>query len=141
MTEVAERLRQAAAVVFADSPVLFAYLYGSHAKGRPGARSDVDVAAFFESHDQATLDLALRLASQLERISGVGPVDPLLILNDAPIAVAGRVVQEGELIFSRDEPARVRHASLTLRQFHDFKIHETRSTRERLQRIAGGRHG
>jgi hypothetical protein len=44
----------------------------------------------------------------------------------------------GTCAFSRDEVARVRWASLPSRMFHDFKIHEERSARERLEQSAAG---
>lgn len=137
MGDLAEHLRRTSGSVFDRTPVLFAYLYGSHARGDSGPRSDIDLAVWLESTEEDTFDLSLRIPSDLERVTGHGPISALLILNEAPIAIGGRAVQEGTLIYSRDEPARVRHASLILRQFHDFKIHEDRSTQERLARMAG----
>ncbi|MPZ71229.1 MAG: nucleotidyltransferase domain-containing protein [Actinobacteria bacterium] len=138
MNEVIRKLRKAAPVVFDATPVIFAYLYGSHASGTSGPRSDVDVAVYLEDGSDGTLELSLRLAGVLERESSVAPVGALLVLNSAPIAIAGRVIEEGHVIYSRDETRRVRHASETLRHYHDFKIHDLRAARLRLARIAGG---
>lgn len=141
MADVIRKLQEAAPLVFDPSPVEFAYLFGSQAKGTAGPRSDVDVAVYLEDGTEEAFDLSLRLGGILERESGVGPVEALVILNDAPIAIAGRVVEEGQVIYSRDEDRRVRHFSETLRHYHDYKIHEAESTRIRLARMAGGEDG
>jgi uncharacterized protein len=139
MSEVLDRLRDAAPDAFAGEPVAFAYLFGSHATGTATTRSDVDVAVHLEPDAEVDpLDLRLRLASALEAAAGVGPVE-VVVLDDAPLALAGRVVEQGRPFHSADDVLRVRHASVTLRRFHDFKIHEERSAKERLARLAEGR--
>ncbi|MEX0658320.1 MAG: nucleotidyltransferase domain-containing protein [Egibacteraceae bacterium] len=138
--DVLQPLRDVAREVFADTPVLFAYLFGSQATGRTHPRSDVDVAVYLDEAvppDQR-LDLSLRLAGTLERACRVGPVEALLVLNDARIALAGRVLAERQVLFVRDEPARVRYESLTFRQFHDFEQHARPLRQQRLAAIARG---
>lgn len=129
-------LQRHAPEVFTGTPVVFAYLYGSHAGGSSHQRSDVDIAVYLDRADRSNFQLSTRLANELENRSGIGPIEPLLVLNEAPIALAGRVVEGGHLIYSIDEARRVRHFSETIRQYHDFKIHEERSARERLARLA-----
>lgn len=138
--EVLQRLRGRAAEVFDGSPVLFAYLYGSQVTGRTHPRSDVDVAVYLDESTppEQWLDLSLRLAGDLERACGVAPVEALLVLNDARIELAGRVLGERAVVYSRDEPARVRYESLTLRMFHDFELHARPLRRARLAAIARG---
>lgn len=142
MTEVAEALRTAAGAAFAGEPIAFAYLFGSHATGTATERSDVDVAVHLQpdaTTDQtAALGLRLRLAAVLERHTGLGPIE-VVILDGSPLSLTGRVQEEGVLLYSVDEEMRVRGASLTSRRYHDFKIHEQRSARERLARLAEGR--
>lgn len=67
MDDVFEALRAAAGEVFADQPVTFAYLFGSHARGDARADSDVDVAVRLSdaTAPAAYLDLGLRLAGSL----------------------------------------------------------------------------
>lgn len=136
-----ERLRAAAAEVFPGTPVLFAYLFGSEATGRTHPRSDVDVAVYLDetAAPERYLDLSLRLAGGLESASGVGNVEALLILNEAPLPLRGRVVGEGIVIYSRDEPARVRYESLTMRMFLDFEIHAGPLDEKVLRDMAEGR--
>lgn len=138
--EVLQRLRDRAAEVFDGAPVLFAYLYGSQATGRTHPRSDVDVAVYLDESTvpERRLDLSLRLAGDLERVCRVTPVEALLVLNEARIELAGRVLGERVVIYSRDEPTRVRYESLTLRMFHDFEQHARPLRRARLAAIARG---
>lgn len=118
----------------------FAYLFGSAATGgdRPG--SDVDVAIFIEDSvpiDQF-VDLSLQLSRQLEKSSGIGNID-VLVLNEATLPVLGRVIGGRVTIYSKDEPMRVRFESKTLREFFDFQIHARPLDQKFLRDIAKGR--
>jgi hypothetical protein len=42
----------------------------------------------------------------VEREAGVGPVE-VVVLDDAPIALAGRVITGGVVVYARDEAVRV----------------------------------
>lgn len=139
--DVVSRLRDAAIVVFADQPVLFAYLFGSHARGSADRYSDVDVAAYFDYtiEPEAHLAASLRLAGALERETGVGPVPGLVVLNEAPLPLAGRVVREGKLIYSVDEPRRVRYESRIFREFTDFDLQARKLDEDLLRAHAEGR--
>lgn len=63
----------------------------------------------------------------------------MVVLDEAPLGLRGRIREHGRLFYCRDEVLRVRYESLTSRMYHDFKIHEERSARERLARLAEGR--
>jgi hypothetical protein len=52
------------------------------------------------------LELRLRLAAAVEREAGFGPVE-VVVLDDAAIGLAGRVITGGVVVYSRDGPARV----------------------------------
>lgn len=94
MNEIDRRIADATEVLRQHGAV-FAYLHGSRASGTAGAQSDVDVAAYFdEPHPEA-----------FEVLLPVG-VD-LLVLNQAPLELAGRVALRGQLLFERDRNARV----------------------------------
>ena len=65
--------------------VLAAYLFGSHAAGRPHRESDVDVAVLLSRSLDAPARFAVRvrLASELPSLLGGRDVD-VVVLNDAP---------------------------------------------------------
>jgi len=134
------QLRGAAAQTFESSPVLFAYLFGSMATGLDHAGSDVDVAVFLEPlvAPDRVVELSLELARHLSEETGRADVD-VLVLNEAPLLILGRVVRERVVLYSRDEPARVRFESHTFREFFDFDFHARQLDQKFLRDTAGGR--
>jgi uncharacterized protein len=120
--ELADHLRRGADAALEDEPVAFAYLYGSHAGGKERDGSDIDIAVFVDEVVPAAerLDLRLRAADKLERAVGAGPVE-VAVLQDLPLRLQGRTIQQRIVIFSRDEPGRVRWESRVLREYFDFE--------------------
>jgi hypothetical protein len=84
------------------------------------------------------VDLSLQLAGRLSDASGVGGIE-VLVLNEAPLPIRGRVVRQRIVIYSRDEPARVAFESRTLREFFDFEIHAVPMNERMLGETAEGR--
>lgn len=86
--------------------ILAAYLFGSHAAGRPHRQSDVDVAVLLDrSLDRrARFAIRVQLASELPSRLGVRDVD-VVVLNDAPPHFARRIVLEGKAVFCRNAEA------------------------------------
>lgn len=80
----------------------FAFVHGSRATGTATAASDVDVAAWFGRDDRPP---SWELAAEAGAGADV-PVD-VLVLDDAPLELAGRVAMHGVLLFDDDPPARV----------------------------------
>lgn len=74
----------------------FAYVHGSRAGTDHRADSDLDVAAWFAGTAPASWDVPVP--------AGVD----LLVLDTAPLYLAGRVALHGRLLFDDDPPARVR---------------------------------
>jgi predicted nucleotidyltransferase len=138
---VLQRLRACAAAAFAGEPVVFAYVFGSTATGRARPDSDVDVAVYLDERVPAELYLrySLDLAGRLQAACPVGRFDAVVVLNEAPLPLAGRIRRDRQVIYARDEPFRVSYESLTARRFNDFEIHAKPRDRERLRRIAAGR--
>jgi len=84
----------------------FAYLHGSQVSGTSTARSDVDVAAWFgRPVDSWAVDLP-------------GGVD-LLVLDTAPLELAGRVALHGRLLLDADPPTRVEWEATTRKIYLD----------------------
>lgn len=89
------------------SRATFAYLHGSHATGTATAASDIDVAAYF----------AGTVPQSFEVLLPVG-VD-LLVLNGAPLELAGPVAARGVVLFDTDPVARVRWEATTRKIYFD----------------------
>jgi predicted nucleotidyltransferase len=119
--------------VIADavSVVDFAYLFGSTATGRRTQQSDVDLAIHLADHTDAhsaRIAVLHAAASQL----GTDAID-VVVLNDAPIALAGRVLTSRRVLVDRNPFARHCYESLTARMFQDFRLREHRVLAERFR--------
>lgn len=104
----------------------FVYLHGSQAAGTAGAHSDIDLAALFPDPAPASFELDMP------------PGVDLIILNTAPLEVAGRIACHGTVVLEDDEVARVRWESMTRTVYLDEKYRIDRSHREFLEAATRG---
>lgn len=102
-----QRIKQMRAYLVNQRYVQVAYIFGSAAKGTMGPLSDVDVAVLFNSDPAEWYEQRMKLTEGLVWIFGVPKVD-IVVLNSAEPVLAHRAVHEGQLVFVRDEAARVR---------------------------------
>jgi hypothetical protein len=107
----------------------FAYLFGSAATGRTTPRSDIDLAIYVSESADAQL---VRLeTSRIAAVHlGTDAID-IVLLNTAPIAVAGRVLTSRQVMIDRRPFVRHQYESRAARLFQDFKIREHRLLAER----------
>lgn len=140
MDDVFVALHDAADSVLGEQPVVFAYLFGSHARGDPRADSDVDVAVHLDDtvDPEDYLQLALDLAGHLAHRAGVGPIDGVVVLNDAPLRLVGRVLADRRVLYSRNEVARVRYEVRMRALALDFEPRASELDRRLLGRMAAG---
>jgi len=126
------------AAILHEYPILFAYLFGSRARGMEGPLSDLDIALFVESKMSPSdrFDLKLRLSSRISSFSGT-PVD-LVLLNDAPVPLAYEVIKYGKLILCMDPEKRVDYETFVLRKYLDRRFYDKRYSEQNLARIARG---
>lgn len=105
VADLAERLA-------AQPDVVVAYLFGSRARGTARPGSDVDVAVLLD-------DAADPHARQLDLAAALGGDADVVVLNDAPVALAYRVLRDGVLLVCRSERARVHHHARTVGRYLD----------------------
>lgn len=116
---VAEVLRAAGA--------RFAFIHGSRVRGRARPDSDLDVGAWWGG---------ARPPASWEVDLPVG-VD-LVVLDSAPLWLAGRIAQEGRLLFDDDPRARVRwQADTRLRYLDEIPAIRERYRRRRIELARG----
>jgi len=121
MNDLREKLREIAAQIFEKTPVLFAYLYGSYAKGLSHRFSDLDVGIYAEDLDlKSCLDLELSLALRIDENLGHVVQSEVRVLNHLPLVVLGRILGDGELIYSRDENKRIEFETQVRKAYFDF---------------------
>lgn len=119
--------------------VIFAYLFGSVARGQAGPLSDVDVAVLArDGLDSPTLfELRIRLIDDLIHLLGTEAVD-VVIMNQAPLALNYRVFRDGVQLFCRDRQRRVLYQADIVSRYLDFKPFLDRYERAILDRARRG---
>lgn len=115
--EVTKALRAAGAA--------FALVFGSRARGTERPESDLDVAAFWSHSAPDPWEIALP--------DGVD----LVVLNSAPLELAGTIALEGHVLFDDDAVARVRWVAVTRRIWLDERPRFERAHREFLEAVRG----
>ncbi|MGH2706187.1 MAG: type VII toxin-antitoxin system MntA family adenylyltransferase antitoxin [Actinomycetota bacterium] len=129
---LADRLRT-------ERDVLVAYLFGSAARGRSGSLSDVDVAVLFaEGASFGTRHL--ELIDAVTEVVGSERAD-VVVLNEAPAALAYRVLKHGRAIVVRDERARLDHWCRTVETYLDMEPIRRRIEEGLRHRLQEGRFG
>ncbi len=100
--------------------VQLAYVFGSQVEGKTGPLSDVDVGVLVESSslDHPTT-LRARLAHEVGAILETDAVD-LILLNQAPVELAYRVITQGERVYETDRAARVEYEAYVLGRYGDY---------------------
>jgi uncharacterized protein len=120
-----------------DLRIAYALLFGSGARGTMHDRSDLDVAVGLSSGvllDPAEIGA---LVADLERASGRS-VD-LVILNQAPPALAYRIFRDGVTLVERDHRAFADRKARAILEYLDFRPLEDVAVRGVLAAAARGR--
>jgi predicted nucleotidyltransferase len=140
LVQLVERLQTAAPSAFGPLPVVFAYLYGSRAAAEPRPDSDIDIGVYLDDEvpESQREALAPRCADAISQAGELGGIE-ITVLNDAPLRFLGRVLRQRIVVFSQDEPFRVRYESLTGRTADDVEIWAAQMDAELLAAIAEGR--
>ena len=118
-----ELTKKAQKVLEDKEQILFAYLFGSTARGEHNALSDIDLAVYFHG-DVDLITEKLNLLGDLVDQMGTDCLD-LVILNTAPLSLAARILRAREILVDRNPFMRHRYESLVMREFFDFSILET----------------
>jgi hypothetical protein len=128
------------AAVLASLPeVELAYLFGSHARGRARAESDIDLGVVVSA--EAAHHARETLPRLFDRLGMAVPSDrlDLVLLNSAPALLRQRILASGRLLFARRPEARVRFATRTLRDYQDMQVRRAFFYRKRVERLREGR--
>ena len=119
--EIKDSLLTRALEIFGNSPVLFAYLYGSYATGLVHPFSDLDIGIYVEEiSPNQYLKLELSLALEIDQKMGGGVASEVRIMNALPLVVIGRIITEGILVFSRNDIVRVDFETSVRSAYFDF---------------------
>lgn len=125
--------------IFADTPVVVAWLFGSRASGRVHARSDIDIAVLFapeitpEERERWRLELIGRLSAAYRSDA----ID-LAVLNDAPPLLRYEALRPRHVLYNRDDEARVAFEVRTMQEWFDWAPRYRRMLRARMKQFAEG---
>ncbi|MDI6731634.1 MAG: nucleotidyltransferase domain-containing protein [Candidatus Margulisbacteria bacterium] len=104
-------------------PVEIAYLYGSFAEGTPRPWSDIDVALIVDDSNtrQSNLDLEMTISKEIDAVGIVEKHESdVRIINQAPLNYKIQIVQNGKLIYSKNERRRVEFETTVRDEYFDF---------------------
>jgi predicted nucleotidyltransferase len=101
--------------------ILEAYLYGSQAKGRAQAHSDIDVAVYVDASRarDGGYGYPAELTAHLMSALATNRVD-VAILNRAPPVLYHRVLRDGRRLLARDLLATTTREGYALSRYCDF---------------------
>ncbi len=112
-------------VLSEESDILFAFLFGSYAKGTQDENSDIDLAVYLK--DESILERVplypSRLAIKIERALDKKKTVDVRILNGSTLRFRSQVLRFGKLLHSKDEKRRIEFETSSLLQYYDFKPH------------------
>lgn len=122
-----------------DSNILFAFLFGSRAKGTANKFSDTDIALYLSPKigPSRYFDLRLKYAASLP-IKGEKDV---IILNESPPLLAYEVVSRGRPLFVRDKKALINFKAKTFLRYFDTEALRSVQYSAMNERIKGGQIG
>jgi uncharacterized protein len=120
-----------------DPRLAYALLFGSAARGSAHAGSDLDVALGLAPGVRLDAAALGELISTLE--AATGRTIDLVLLDEAPPALAYRVFRDGQVLFERDHAALVERKVRAILEYLDFKPLEELATRGVLAAAAHGR--
>lgn len=121
MNVLKQNVKRVASELFSDTPVLFAYLYGSVAKDIVSPFSDLDIAIYVEGLDRKkSLNLELSLSLKLDTLVNNIIESEVRIINYLPLTVQGNILTTGILIYCQNEAKRVNFETNIRMAYFDF---------------------
>lgn len=110
--------------IFADYPyIAAAYLFGSHAAGKEGPMSDVDIALLLKEphpkgreliHEEDYLSCRIAEALQVKEVD-------LIDLNRQGLIFVHNVLKNGKLIYDADTDFRIKFVAKVISDYCDFE--------------------
>lgn len=107
------------AALVSDQRVAYALLFGSAACGTDRVDSDVDIALGLKSGVRLSAAEFAELTAQLEAAAG-RPVD-LVLMDEAPPAVAYRAFRDGAVLVVADRASLVDRKAKAILEYLDFR--------------------
>jgi len=121
-SDILQLLPEAVDYLESHPEVLFAYLFGGLARGKPQPLSDVDIAIYLRTGKNVAEE-KLEILGDLVTILQTDEID-LVVLNTAALALVMNIVKARKIIVDKDPFSRHIFESVTMRKYFDFSIKE-----------------
>jgi predicted nucleotidyltransferase len=102
--------------------ILFAYLFGRMAKGKPRPLSDVDIAVYL-SKGMTPAEYKMEILGKLIDILQTDEID-LVVMNTANLPLAMNILRAKKVIVDKQPFSRHIFESLVMRKYFDFQKKE-----------------
>jgi len=116
-----------------EKNILFAYIFGSYARGEARENSDIDVAIYVKKVPKDIFKYENKIASKIEK--EIKKQVEVRILNKLPFLLQSRITKEGKLIFSKNEKERIKFETFVLSNYLDFSYLMKEYNRIRAKRF------
>ena len=106
-----------------DERIVFAYIFGSRAKGIAGSRSDWDIAVYVAEEAGQTMPamLPFYIEAEIAELLATNDVQ-VVVLNGLESPLLGfEIINQGVLLIDKDEGKRIEFESRVLGQYHDWQ--------------------
>jgi hypothetical protein len=121
-------------VIAEHKEILFAYLFGSVAKGLNTTKSDIDIGIFLKENFKKDVFYEVGLALEIEMKTNLKNIE-IVVLNNKSLRFLNQVLRYGKPIFSRDEKRRINFETSIIRKYIDFKPYFEEYDRFREKRL------
>ncbi len=102
--------------------VVFAYLFGSHARGDISALSDIDIAAYFVDGDLLRWhEWKISLYMALSRRLGTNDIDIVVLNSASNLILLDDIIRRGVVLVDRDPDLREDFEQRVLHRAIDFR--------------------
>lgn len=118
MTEEINKIKE---ILEKKQVAIFAYIFGSRARGIANKRSDCDIAVYFYK-DPRKLRGWTVFQLEAEIAKEIGSETQITILNglDAPV-FAFQIISEGIILIDKEPKKRILYEASVLKQYHDWQ--------------------
>ena len=119
--KVDERRLQTAVDACVKAGADLVYLFGSHARGRSWAESDVDLAVRIGPDVPRGRygEVRLQLVNELMTVFGSNDVDVVILNGAPPLLTYGGVIRGGRLLFEKDRLVRIQFEVRAFQEYVD----------------------
>ncbi|MDD3245566.1 MAG: nucleotidyltransferase domain-containing protein [Methanosarcina sp.] len=116
--------------------VELAYLFGSHAKGKQGPLSDIDIGVYLSGNlsKKERFEKRLELIASLCTLLQTNKVD-LVVMNDASPVLNFEIIEPNCLVFEKDHSIKLKVEPYIMSGYCDRKYHEDFLNREFVKRF------